>query len=223
MKVVVAIIPILLLFFMCMKLSITVFFRHAQDDDECRITFKVLFGLIRYTVRIPLIKVDKESLGIVVAHKQTVQNVSESEPKRTKYSPREIVHGFKEAKRFAQHVVHLNVIVRKFFSHVSVTKFEWESKIGTGDAAQTGMIVGIGWSLKYGVVAVISKYMRLKAKPLLSIIPSFQQAVSETKIICMIHFRIGHAMIAGIQILRYWRGNRANIKSLMNRQANESY
>ncbi|WP_238583589.1 DUF2953 domain-containing protein [Anoxybacteroides amylolyticum] len=219
---IVAIILILLVVFLCMKLSISLFFQHAQDDDECRITFSMLFGLIRYTVRIPLIKVDKESPGIVVAHKQTVQNVSESEPKRSKYNPREIVHSFKEAKDFVHHVVHLHVIARKFFSHVSVTKMEWQSKIGTGDAAKTGLVVGMGWSLKYGVVAIISKYMRLKTKPLLSITPSFQQAVSETKFVCMIHFRIGHAIVAAIRIIKYWRGNRWK-KETFNHQANESY
>ncbi|MBB5324483.1 hypothetical protein HNQ34_001580 [Anoxybacillus tepidamans] len=223
MKVIVAMIPVLFIFFMCMKLSITIFFQHAQDDDECRITTKALFGLVRYTVRIPLIKIDKQSPGIVVAHKETVKNVSESSLKRTKYNPREIIHSFKEAKEFAQHVVHLHVIVRKFLSHVSVTKLEWQSKIGTGDAAETGMIVGIGWSLKYGLAALISKYMSLKTVPFLSITPSFQQAVSETKFICMIHFRIGHAMIAGMRIVKYWRGNRLKMKSFVNRQTNESY
>lgn len=221
MKVIAVILPIVLLFFLWMKLSITIFFRHAQDDDECRVTFRVLFGLVRYTIRIPLIKVEKESLGIVVAHK-TAQNVSESEPKRTKYSPQEIIHNFQKAKDFAEHVVHLHVIIRKFCSHITVTTFEWQSKIGTGDAAQTGVLVGIGWSVKYGVLALISKYMRVKTTPVLSLIPSFQQAVSETNFVCMIHFRIGHAIVAGIRIMKYWRGSRLK-KETFNRQANESY
>ncbi|WP_027409645.1 DUF2953 domain-containing protein [Anoxybacteroides tepidamans] len=223
MKIVVVIIPILFVFFMLMKLSITIFFHHAQDDDECRITIKTLFGLIRYTIRIPLIKIDKQSASIVVSHKETINNKSNNPTKRKKYSPKEIIDSFKETKEFAQHVIHLHVIVRKFMAHVSVTKLEWCTKIGTGDAAQTGMIVGFGWSVKYGIIALVSKYMKLKAMPLLSITPSFQQPVSEMKFVCMIHFRIGHAMLAGIRILKYWRGNRSKLKSFINRQANESY
>ncbi len=224
MKVIVAIIPILIILLMVMKLSITIFFQHAQDDDECRITFKTLFGLIRYTIRIPLIKLDKQSPGIVVSHKETVNNVSERSQKTTKYTPREIIHSFKVTKEFMRHVVHLNEIVKKFLAHVSITTFEWQTRIGTGDAAYTGMVAGLGWSLKYGVVALLSKYMKLKTIPMLTITPCFQQAVSETKFVCMIHFRIGHAMLAGIRIMKYWRGNHlSEMKSFANRQANESY
>ncbi|MBS2771423.1 DUF2953 domain-containing protein [Anoxybacillus sp. PDR2] len=221
--IIISIIILFLLILLFMKLSITILFQHAQDNDECRIIFKTFFGLIRYTILIPLIKVDESSPGIVFLHKEKLNHRSESPAKRKKYDPREIIHSFKETRDFARHVIHLHVIIRKFMARVSVTKLEWSTNIGTGDAAQTGIAVGIGWTLKYGVVALVSKFMKLKTKPLLSITPSFQKAVSETKITCMIHFRIGYAMLAGIRILKYWRGNRLKLKSFVSRQANESY
>lgn len=190
-----------------MKLSITIFFQHAQDDDEWKITFRTLFGIIRYTINIPLVKIETESPGIVVDHKETVKNISESKPKRSKYTPKEMIDIFQKVKEFAQHVIRLNEIIKKFLRHISITKLEWQTKIGTGDAAATGMIVGLGWSLKYSLVALLSKYMKLKTAPCLMITPSFHEAISETKFVCMIHFRIGHAMLAGIRIMKYWRGN----------------
>ena len=190
-----------------MKLSITIFFQHAQDDDEWKITFRTLFGIIRYTIHIPLVKIETESPGIVVDHKETVKNISESKPKRSKYTPKEMIDCFQKIKEFAQHVIRLNEIIKKFLRHISITKLEWQTKIGTGDAAATGTIVGLGWSLKYSLVALLSKYMKLKTAPCLMITPSFHEAVSETKFVCMIHFRIGHAMLAGIRIMKYWRGN----------------
>jgi hypothetical protein len=223
LKVIVSIIPLLLISIMFMKLSVTIFFQHAQDDDECRITIATLFGLLRYTIDIPLVQIDKQSAGVVVSHKESVNDAPSGKAKKKKYNLKEIAYSFKESKDFVRHVVHFHVIIRKFMARVSVTKFEWHTKIGTGDAAQTGMIVGVGWSLKYAIVALVSKYMKLKEAPFLSITPSFQQPISEMKFICMIHFRIGHAMLAGIRIVKYWRSHRSILKSFINRQANESY
>jgi hypothetical protein len=208
MVVIIVVIVFLLVFVLSMmKLSITIFFQHAQDDDKWKITFRTLFGIIRYTIHIPLAKIETESPGIVVDHKETVKNISESKPKRSKYTPKEMIDSFQKTKEFAQHVIRLNEIIKKFLRHISITKLEWQTKIGTGDAAATGMIVGLGWSLKYSLVALLSKYMKLKTAPCLMITPSFHEAVSETKFVCMIHFRIGHAMLAGIRIMKYWRGN----------------
>jgi hypothetical protein len=226
LKIVAAAIVVLLLFlFMLamMKLSVTIFFQHAQDDDEWKITFRTLFGIVRYTVHIPLVKVETTSPGIVIAHKKSMGNTTNSKEKRSKYTPKEIMNIFRKAREFTERVVHLNDIMKNFFRHVSITKFEWQTKIGTGDAAATGMIVGLGWSLKYSVLAVCSKYMKLKTTPMITIIPSFHQAVSETKFICMIHFRIGHAMLAGIRVIKHWRGSLSEIKTFATQQANEGY
>jgi hypothetical protein len=203
-----------------MRLSVTIYFQHAQDDDEWKITFRTLFGIVRYTVHIPLVKVETTSPGIVIVHEKSM-NTANSKGKRSKYTPKEIMNIFRKAREFTERVVHLNDIMKNFFRHVSITKFEWQTKIGTGDAAATGMMVGLGWSLKYSVLAVCSKYMKLKTAPMITIIPSFYQAVSETKFICMIHFRIGHAMLAGIRVIKYWRGSLSEIKTFATQQANE--
>lgn len=207
-----------------MKLSITIFFQHAQDDDEWKITFQTLFGMIRYTIHIPLVKIDKESPGVVIAHKETIEAISKGMMKRSKYTPKEMMDNFQKAKEFAKHVVRLNEIIKKFLGHISITKFEWQTKIGTGNAATTGMIVGLGWSLKYSLLAFFSKYMKLKTSPFFMITPSFHEAASETKFVCMIHFRIGHAMLAGIRMVKYWRGNRfPKRNTFVTKNANESY
>ncbi|WJQ13463.1 hypothetical protein QT238_15130 [Geobacillus stearothermophilus] len=75
MKVVIIVaIAVVMLFLLAafMKLSVTVVFRHMKDDDECKIVVRTLFGLIRYTIRIPLIKLETESEapGVAFIHKK---------------------------------------------------------------------------------------------------------------------------------------------------------
>ncbi|UTW68865.1 hypothetical protein KHA80_16170 [Anaerobacillus sp. HL2] len=48
-------------------------------------------------------------------------------------------------------------------------------------------------------------YMRLKVEPILDIQPAFQQVISHTELSCMISFRLGHAIIAALQIVKHWK------------------
>lgn len=206
-----------------LKLSIFIDFQHLDDDDHLKIRLKTLFGLLRYTINVPLIKMDKQSSEVIVSQQEGLGDMENELGKKQmkRYTPEETIFSLKLIKQIATHVIDLHVIVKKFLSHISITKFEWHTKLGTGDAANTGLAVGIGWSVKYGVVAVLSKYMKLKSAPLLSINPDFLQPVSETKFVCMIQFRIGHAMLAGLRIVKYWRGSGlSKIKSLVADNAN---
>ncbi|RFB17919.1 DUF2953 domain-containing protein [Bacillus sp. HNG] len=104
-------------------------------------------------------------------------------------------------------------VFKRFLKKISVSRFEWHSHIGVGDAAHTGIITGLGWSIKGTIVGVMSHYFNLKTHPEYSITPSFQVAVSETRLRCMIHFRIGYAMVAGIKAIKRWRGGLPKFKS----------
>ena len=120
------------------------------------------------------------------------------------------MHDFKE---LLQHVISFHRIVRYFLRKVSVRKLEWHSVIGVGNAALTGTLTGALWSVKGGVLGVISNYMRLKDMPNLSITPSFQKAYSQTQLSCMIQFRIGYAMVAGLKLVKFWKGGKPKFKT----------
>lgn len=196
------------------KLTVIIDLHHAGDDDHIIIKLFAWSGIIRYTIKIPLIKIDKESPGIVVKHEENAGDQTDKSNKgKDKFTPREILRGFEDTAKIVQHVVHLHKIVRQFLSKVYITKFNWNTTLGIGDAAQTGLIVGLGWSLKGTLLGVISQYMKLMVHPAISITPSFQIPISETKLSCIFHFRIGHAILAGIRLVKYWKGGLPKFKT----------
>ncbi len=85
--------------------------------------------------------------------------------------------------------------------------------IGIGDAAHTATITGVLWSVKGGLIALLSHYFRLKEMPALFITPNFQRPDIQTHLKCMIQFRIGNAMLAGIKLVKYWKGGRPKFHS----------
>jgi hypothetical protein len=196
------------------KLTILISYHHSQDDDQLNIKVKAWFGLIRYKKSIPLIKIDDDSPAIVYKEKTQIGEKADSDNNKTKkFSAKDFIDGLHDMKQLLIHIVSLHRIMRWFLRKVSIKKMEWRSVIGVGDAATTGMLTGALWSVKGGLLGLISNYMRLIDSPILSITPSFQKAVSQTKFQCMIQFRIGYAMLAGIKLVKYWKGGRPKLQS----------
>ena len=91
-------------------------------------------------------------------------------------------------------------------------RFEWHTIIGLGDAAHTGMITGAIWAIKGGIIGLISHYIKLKEMPKITVTPHFQAAVIQTEFTCIFQFRIGYAILAGLKLIKFWKGGRPNFK-----------
>jgi uncharacterized integral membrane protein len=205
---------ILLILIMVTKLKVLFHFYHGNDNDHVKIQFKAWFGLIRYKIEVPLIKVDDNSPTLVVEEKKAAGTQEDATNKETKqFSAKDLINSLHDTKEVINHIVSLHRIIRKFLSHVTIRKLEWHTFAGTGDAAHTGMLTGALWAIKGSIIGLISHYTKLKAPPDITVTPHFQFAVSQTAFSCMIHFRVGHAMLAGIKLIKYWKGERPDFKT----------
>ncbi|WP_456277995.1 DUF2953 domain-containing protein [Bacillus sp. AK128] len=203
-----------LIFFTILFLStlhIKINYQHAQDNDQLSIMLRLWF--IRYTIKVPLVKVDKESKSIVFKQEsQTGTPNQEHDKKQKKITPNEMLNSFENVKEILHHVVGLHRVVKAFLRTISIHKLEWHTNFGFGDAALTGMLVGAGWTIKGSIIGILSQYMLLKTNPTLSITPYFQQTFSHTKLTCMLSFRIGNAILAGLRIVKFWKGGLPSLK-----------
>ena len=189
-------------------------YSHVKDDDSLKIKFRAWFGLISYTIDVPLIKIDDNSPALVVEEEiKTGQEEEVKSEKRSQFFAEDILNGFKDMEHLLKHVVSLHHIIRHFLKKIMIKKFEWHTIIGTGEAAYTGMITGAVWAVKGSIIGIISHYFKLRVNPILSVQPHFQLPVSQTTFQCMLQFRIGHAMFAGIKLIKFWKGGRPQFKS----------
>lgn len=188
------------------KLHITISYAHIKDNDKLDIKVRIWF--FHYTFHVPLIRVDKDTESVVVATEK-----KEEEPKSKQFTSHEILNSFQDMKEILQHVVTFHRIVRQFLKKVTVHKFSWHTNIGIGDAALTGVLVGVAWAIKGNIVGLLSRYMKVKKIPEMSITPLFVQVYSQTKLTCMISFRIGNAILAGLRIVKFWKGGKPKLKN----------
>jgi hypothetical protein len=202
---------LLLLFILIIfsKLTILVNYYHHNDNDDLKVELRIWFGLIKYKKHIPLIKVDDNSPSIVVEDDSSDKNVKQ-------ITPNDMLTNLQNTKEMLKHVFGMNVIVRKFFRKVTIKKFEWHSMIGVGDAAHTGMATGALWAVKGGIIGMLSHFLKLKEMPQLTVTPHFQAVVIHTQLTCIFQFRIGQAILAGLKLIKFWKGGKPHLKSKAN-------
>lgn len=209
--IVLIILLLLILLIIISKITILLSYHHIKDDDQLTIKFRIWFGLIRYTISVPVIKIDDDSPEIVYKKESGAEGKQKVETKDV--TADNFVTSLKDSKELLQHVVSFNKIVRHFLRKVSIKKLKWHSVIGVGDAAHTASITGVLWSVKGSLIALLSHYFRLKEMPALAITPNFQRLDIQTHLECMIQFRIGNAMLAGIKLVKYWKGGLPKFRS----------
>ncbi|WP_258432685.1 DUF2953 domain-containing protein [Heyndrickxia coagulans] len=186
------------------SLSVLIEYGHRRDDDKIFIQIRV-WGIIRYTVKIPAVKVDRKKPGVVyekeTKHAEQERNIT----------PDVLEQRIEDVKKIAERVIGLKAIAGKFIRNVQLRKFEWHTAIGLHDAAWTGIVAGSIWAVKGGILSLITTHLRVKTDPVLSVTPFFQYPISETQLKCMVKIQIGKAIIAAFKMLKYWRGGKAEI------------
>jgi hypothetical protein len=205
--IVLTVLLILFILIALTKLSIYISYSHYKDDDDLKIEIRAWFGLIKLKKHIPLIKLDDNSPSIIMK-----EDTEKNETKVNQITANDMMSNLKNYKEVLKHVFELHRIIKKFFKKVSIKKFEWYSVVGIGDAAHTGMITGALWSIKGGIIGLLSKYLRFQVMPNLMVTPDFNRMISQTSFVCMIQFRIGNAMLAAIKLLKFWKGGLPEIQ-----------
>lgn len=205
---------LLLAAIMILKLTILIDYYHGNDDDHLKITFRALFGLIKYKLTVPVIKIAEDSPALVVKEKvETGPNEKQKKDDKKKVTSEDMLKSYQDVRQLLKHVTDMYQIIRSFLKKVTVARFEWNTVVGVGDAAFTGMLTGAFWTVKGSILGIISSFMKLKTQPVIMITPEFNRAISETSLTCMIQFRIGHAIFAGIKLLKYWKGGKPQFKT----------
>lgn len=200
--IVTASLVILFVFIAITKVTVKTTYRHHQDDDLLDVHVS-LWWMRVYTFSAPLIQLDDNSASLVVEEEQ---KIGKKKTKKTgKITVQTIVDDLQLFNRFLQHVVGFHNILRRFLKRVSVHNFEWRTEVGVGNAAYSAELAGAVWTLKGSIIGLVGNYMKMKQMPKLNVQPHFQENISRTYFSCMISFRIGHAIVAGLMLIRHWK------------------
>ncbi|MCM3759642.1 DUF2953 domain-containing protein [Alkalihalobacillus oceani] len=200
--IIIIILALLLLLIMVTKLTISIIYRHLKDDDLLEVIVHV-WGMRVYTFSAPVIQLDDTSLSLIVKEEQKVG------PKKTNKTQSFTIHTLlNDIQLFndlVHHVVGLHQITKRFLRHVTLNQLDWHTVFGVGEAAMTAQLSGVIWGLKGSIVGLISHYVKVRQLPKLQVDPRFQEVITQVSFSCMFSFRIGHAIVAGLMLLKHWK------------------
>ncbi|MDQ0418099.1 hypothetical protein J2Z48_002288 [Croceifilum oryzae] len=188
----------------CSQIQIELEYQREGKADDGYIRIKALYGLIRYTMRISEMDVDVSSKGVsytsgwnAEAGKSTVE--SEKSKENVSWS------GFKRAQEnFAEtleRVQDLYPLIRYFCSKICCKNLEWKTQVGTGDAAEAGVLTGLVWGIKSFLISAVGNYIKWKKPPEIDVIPHFNQLAFNMYFHSILCFRVWHAIVV---VTRLW-------------------
>lgn len=189
---------LLIIFFM--PISIRVQIKKDQRDDRIALTFRTLFGLVKYKMEVPIIDwiISPQQEPILEIDEKNKSNIASNlkTKKKNFFDLKEIDHYQKELSNFVEHYYKVLLYISK---KIVLKSFQWKTILGMGDAALTGTIIGIVWAVKGILVSILQNHIRCEEVDIL-VNPSFQEQRFITNLDSIIHIKTGHIIIAALKL-----------------------
>lgn len=183
---------------------IRLLYRRRGEDDEILVQVRMWAGLIRFNYRFPQFRLTPE--GVDVKEKTETPWPRKTPPWHERIGLETMKRVRREWEVLKVRVFGLYDVFRRFLSHVRCERLIWRSHLGTGDAAETGVITGLAWGVKTSLVGMLGSYIDWLVRPRLDVVPHFQEHRLDTELDCMIRFRLGYAILAVLRLLIRMRG-----------------
>lgn len=194
------------------RIKVKIHYQREYDNDKLVVKLTAWFGLIHYTINIPAITLDTDSLSVKVKESQGTSDQTKMKQNK-EFTPEDLIANFKSMRMLLKQVIGFHKIVRRFLKRVQVKQFEWHSLLGLGDAAHTGVLIGSCWTIKGSIIGLLTMSLHFQKMPSYTITPDFQNERFETDFFCILYFRVGQAIMTGIKLLRYWKGSKMKLLS----------
>ncbi|HEY0827376.1 MAG TPA: DUF2953 domain-containing protein [Bacilli bacterium] len=178
------------------------FFTRDHQDETLLIDGKALFGLIRYRYKMPYFIFKGMEEGILV--QSEVINRNDNELKavgQEKINKHKVLEIYYKTRRLITHVFGFTQWLTQTMCHLRCTKLQWKTNVGTGDAAETAVTIGLVWGLKSSLMSVALKYMCFDVKPMLAVNPQYTKAHFSTELACVVKIKLGFAMLSGMMLI----------------------
>lgn len=196
-----------------MLTELKLWFHLTQKQNRLYLAIKatIWFGLIQVQKEWQLMQLAFKNIPELIYHTETETKGEPVHKEKHSLSLSKLIRLKRQMERMIKQIKDLKVIIIRFARKINLDCLEWRSSLGTGYADETGVLLGIAWAVKAAITGLLQRYVKMGAPPQLSIHPYFREKKWETDLQCMIRFRIGYAILAGIRILLNLRKRRDSL------------
>ncbi|MEK4346825.1 DUF2953 domain-containing protein [Paenibacillus sp. FSL P4-0184] len=222
----------LLVLAMILVLSSSIDFRircYKHDkNDLIELDVKTLFGLIKLHYELPRLVFKGLEQGVLGKFKETgTATIGVDTVKEEQFDKERIERWRDNIQLAVQSTRGLKKWFKETVSHVKISKLDWSTDFSLGDAADTAIVSGAVWGLKWSIVGFISQRVKLKHNPRVFVKPVFQDEHSfSMEFVCEGKLSVSYAVYASLQlILRVLReaGGISKWRKILKRMRRESH
>jgi len=188
----------ILLYIMPVTVSTTL--EKAGEKDKITIGVKTLYGLVKFKSEIPFLE-----LVFMKGKPALKYRVEVTDRKRSRLFAQftklfSLDEGGKLLEIIRKKKHRLLAALKYLAGKTAVRKFSLRFALGTGDAAETGILYGVAWIIIGNIMAITGSYLNIK-EPRITVVPVFNQVQLSADFNCIISIRLGHIINTGIRII----------------------
>ncbi|HZK25402.1 MAG TPA: DUF2953 domain-containing protein [Oscillospiraceae bacterium] len=203
MKWILTLLPLYLsgmLLLQLIPVRINLFFVRDNKDDFLNIRVNTFFSLLRFNVEVPLIQQDTPFDVTLEAELKAGEDKLVGE-KKEKISVFDL--DYEKVKLYVAWIKDnkdmLSYLSNFYRQAMTIEKFVLRVHVGLNDAALTGLLTGLFWSVAVIFVPALQKRLRFKERPVLAFKPDFSpQTVAKVYFDAVVKLRIGHFMLGSL-------------------------
>lgn len=190
--------------------------RRIGNNDDAEVNIKALFGIIRYTMKVPVVQFTGRSIQLKEEVSKTGAGINTWKQFNEDIDADKVASAIDKLKYLLEITRNLTGWVRKTLTKVRLLEWNWSTSVGTGDAMWTAMSTGLVWSVKTSIIGVLSQMVKLQAEPQMNVQPNYQRSAFTTEWSCIAQIRFGYAILAGLQLLVRMRKMKGGVKAWQN-------
>lgn len=188
-SIVTGIIIVLLFLLLCSTVTLTIMVERSRSVEEVEVQISAFFGFLSHSTTIPLMEILEEQ-------------EEELKEKARKEKFLSSLNGLKNVKSWIKRAMGTRPAASFMLRKTNIKTIQWETNLGVGNAASTAVGANLLLNVKIAFFAILSHYTNLLTVPELIVTPIYEVKTVQTYIRCMITFKLGHAMIAVIKLMK---------------------
>lgn len=184
-----------------MPINIFMSYKQKNRKNDIKIHVKTLYGLINYSLDIPYLKMKIFDRNPGLNYEIDLEN----KEIKGEYFNQEKKYSIEEFKKILKKIKKINGKYKEpinyFIDKIHIKKLNLKTDYDIEDAATTGIIAGLIYSIKSNLIFWILKYKPIKYYNF-NVTPLFKQTnIIDLKFYCIIQFKLGHIINVGIKSL----------------------
>ena len=172
-------------------------------NDEIDAGLTGFYGLVRLRRKVPMMELMPWLSGLKlkldrVGGGRGGGNGGEEELKYTRDDVRRIL---RKTRLLVRHMADFREFLAGTLQHVHVSGLKWTTRIGTGDAAETGVVCGAVWGLKCAAAGAAGRWVTYGSVPQIDVAPAFGSAYFRTELVLRARIRVFRLLHACAMLL----------------------